>query len=235
MLETLLIVAINLIPVLFWFWWFEGRDPIPEPRALLLRTFAYGAVGYVLATLLELDVLRLLGLSAASVLMVMIIAALEEAIKYLAASTILRHSDFDELIDGLIYATVATLGFAFLENVMYGIQYGLGSTFLLRGLLTTLAHVLFAAPWGVAMAVKKFIGGRYLLRSALLLSMVLHGAFNFLLLEQQKNPWYLLPILGLFASMYLLTLNYYRTTLRRNRNRIHGGRMLEKVAMNDER
>jgi len=228
MLETLLIVAINLIPVLFWFWWFEGRDPIPEPRALLLRTFAYGAVGYVLATLLELDVLRLLGLPAASILMVLIIAALEEGIKYLAASTIVRHSDFDELIDGLIYATVAALGFAFFENVMYGIQYGLGSTFLLRGVLTTLAHVLFAAPWGVAMAVKKFIGGRYLLRSALLLSMVLHGAFNFLLLEQQKNAWYLLPILGLFVTMYLLTLNYYRTTLKRNRNRIHGGRMLER-------
>ncbi len=228
MLQTLLIITINLIPVLFWFWWFEGRDPIPEPRALLLRTFAYGAVGYVLATLLELDVLRLLGIPAASVLMVLIIAALEEAIKYLAASTILRHSDFDELIDGLIYATVAALGFAFFENVMYGLKYGLGSTFLLRGALTTLAHVLFAAPWGVAMAVKKFIGGRYLLRSALLLSMVLHGAFNLLLLEQQKNVWYLLPILALFVSMYLLTLSYYRTILKRNRNRIHGVRMLER-------
>jgi len=61
-----------------------------------------------------------------------------------------------------------------------------------------------------------------------LLSMVLHGAFNFLLLEQQKNAWYLLPILGLFVTMYLLTLNYYRTTLKRNRNRIHGARMLER-------
>lgn len=219
-LELLLIVVLNLIPIGFWFWFFEGRDPIPEPRELLLRTFGWGVLGFVVAIVFEYD-LRQFGLVATSLWSVLSVSIIEEVIKYGAAATIVKHSDFDELIDGLVYATAAALGFAFLENIVYGYQFGLGATFILRGVLTTLAHVLFAAPWGVAMAVKKFIGGKNLIRQSLLLSVVFHTAFNWLLLKQQTQPWMLLPIFALFISMYALTGYYYRSILRTNKSRIH--------------
>jgi protease PrsW len=219
-LELLLIILLNLIPIGFWFWFFEGRDPIPEPRELLLRTFGWGVLACVVAMVFEYD-LEQFGLVSTSLWTLLCVSIIEEVVKYGAAATIIKHSDFDELIDGLVYATVAALGFAFLENIIYGYRFGLQTTFLLRGVLTTLAHVLFAAPWGVAMAVKKFIGGKNLIRQSLLLSIVFHTAFNWLLLQQETQPWFLVLILVLFISMYTLTSYYYRSILRTRRGRIH--------------
>lgn len=54
MIGAIGILLLNILPIVFWFWWFERRDPIPEPRLLLLRTFGYGALALCGAALIEM-------------------------------------------------------------------------------------------------------------------------------------------------------------------------------------
>ncbi|MBB6099333.1 RsiW-degrading membrane proteinase PrsW (M82 family) [Deinobacterium chartae] len=207
MLQFLALLALSLIPVAFWFWFFERLDPDPEPRRLLLRTFFYGAMAFVLAALFEFS---LRSFFSSLIVLYALSGIIEEAVKYLAASTIYRDKHFDLPSDGLVYAATAALGFAFLENLLYGLRYGL-EVALLRGVLTTLGHVLFAMPWGFAMAVKKFEGKRGVIQRWLGLSMVLHAAFNLVLL-QQFSVWMVVPMALLLLVMILLTRNFYRMT-----------------------
>lgn len=137
-------------------------------------------------------------------------AVIEELLKYTAASTIFDHPDFDEPVDGLIYAASASLGFAFIENIIYSIDFNWQTT-LLRGSITTLGHVLFSLPWGFAMSLKKF--GRGQLRYAFVLSIVLHTVLNVVMFYQQPNVIWLLALLVTMVGMYLLSQSLFKRIL----------------------
>ena len=195
------VAALTFAPALFWLWFFARRDVNREPAALLARTFLWGAAMLVPAVLLE---------RAAGVAAVVLVGAIEEAAKYAAASSVSRHRHFDEPVDGLVYAAAAALGFATLENVLYVATHGAGVLWV-RGPVTTLAHVLFSAPWGYAMAVKRFRGGRGVLRRGLLVGALLHTVFNVFLLGGGVSgfEWLLVPFVPLMVVMWLLTNRYY--------------------------
>jgi RsiW-degrading membrane proteinase PrsW (M82 family) len=106
-LSVTLLIA-TLLPAAFWFWLFARRDVHPEPAWLLWRTFGYGALAWVLAASLELSFSSL----SVTWLVILLAAFVEEGAKLLAASTAVRERDFDEPIDGLIYAVTAALAFA---------------------------------------------------------------------------------------------------------------------------
>ena len=55
--------------------------------------------------------------------------------------------EFDELMDGIVYGAVASLGFATLENIMYCIDGGL-SVVAIRALTAVPAHASFGAIMG---------------------------------------------------------------------------------------
>jgi RsiW-degrading membrane proteinase PrsW (M82 family) len=64
--------------------------------------------------------------------------------------------EFDGVVDGIIYATFAALGFAAVENVVYYARAGTGhasvdltSIFILRGVVTPWAHPLFTSMTGI--------------------------------------------------------------------------------------
>jgi protease PrsW len=199
--------AIALAPALFWFWFFARRDRNPEPAWLLLRTFAWGMAMVLPAVLLESAIEGAFGMMAVFLL----VGLIEEGCKFLAALSVVKRQEFDEPIDGLIYATAAALGFATLENVLYLMNHGAGLIFV-RGSISTLGHILFAGTWGYAMSLKRFSGGRYLLRRGWLLAALLHTIFNSLLLGaggETGLEWLLLPFVGLMIVMWRLTGFYY--------------------------
>jgi RsiW-degrading membrane proteinase PrsW (M82 family) len=199
------IVGIAFAPALFWFWFFARRDRNPEPAQLLLRTFAWGAVMVLPAAILEVSLEGVIGTLA-----FFMVGPIEELAKFVAARNIARNKAFDEPVDGLIYATAAALGFATLENVLYMIQFG-ADVILVRGPLSTLGHILFAMPWGYAMAYKRFRGGRWVLRRGLALGAVLHGLFNLFLMAggTEGLEWLLLPFVPLMIVMWRLSNRYY--------------------------
>jgi protease PrsW len=199
--------ALALAPALFWFWFFARRDIHPEPTWLLLRTFAWGMAMVIPAALLEVGISSAFG----ATVMFLCVGIIEEGCKLLAALSVAKRHEFDEPIDGLIYATAAALGFATLENAFYLLEHG-ASLILIRGPISTLGHILFASAWGYAMSLRRFSTGRFLLRRGWLLAALMHTVFNFLLLGAGGNTgleWLLLPFIGLMIVMWRLTGSYY--------------------------
>jgi RsiW-degrading membrane proteinase PrsW (M82 family) len=85
-----------------------------------------------------------------------VVAVPEELAKFMVVYTLTRRNKhFNEQIDGIIYAAAAALGFATFENIFFITDVG-EFIILLRGPVSALAHVLFAAMWGASLGFAKF-------------------------------------------------------------------------------
>ena len=195
-----LLLGITLLPTGFWLWLFVRRDAHPEPPGLLLRTFAYGSLAWALSAALELGLSAIAGAAG-----ILILGALvEEGAKLLAASTAAYEREFDEPMDGLIYAVMAALGFSLPENLAYGLQYG-AEVAVWHSVVTTLAHALFSAPLGYGLARARFSRNPRWLVYGLLTASALHVVFNGLLTE--VSGWWPLPLLVLTLLLLFLLVD----------------------------
>ncbi|RCW40172.1 RsiW-degrading membrane proteinase PrsW (M82 family) [Halopolyspora algeriensis] len=141
----------------------------PEPPRLLLGAFLWGAGGATACALLLNDAMTgfgsfLFGGDATVVFTLVVTAPLiEEAAKalFVMALWFRRRSEFNGLVDGIVYAALAAAGFAFTENIFYFgqafAQGGVGSVgggviavFILRGILSPFSHPLFSAMVGIS-------------------------------------------------------------------------------------
>ncbi|MFR9728194.1 PrsW family intramembrane metalloprotease [Saccharopolyspora sp. MS10] len=138
----------------------------PEPRVLLVLAFAWGAgvaiVGsFIVNTLSGSMLLPLYGERLAGVLTASVVApVVEESFKgfFLLLMLWFRRFEIDGPTDGLVYAALCALGFAFVENVLY-YQNGLlddgggvAAIVLVRGVIAPLGHPIYTAMTGLAVA-----------------------------------------------------------------------------------
>lgn len=153
--------------VIFTFLWIDRWEP--EPPKILLLTFAWGACVATLTALLINDTAVavgdiLLGAgSGAKVGAVVSAPLVEEALKAVPVVAILwwYAHEFDGVVDGIVYAGFSAAGFAFTENIYYfgrafaehgfgdGMQSGVLSVFIVRGVLSPFAHPLFTVLIGI--------------------------------------------------------------------------------------
>ncbi|SDK74163.1 Membrane proteinase PrsW, cleaves anti-sigma factor RsiW, M82 family [Cryobacterium psychrotolerans] len=167
LLVSLLLALIPLTAVLFAVRWIDRWDP--EPRPALWFAFLWGAgVSVVTALIFDLGVQLTIRASGGELvgndLVTGVVQApiVEEAAKgfgvLLIFWAIRRH--FDGPVDGIVYAATIAAGFAFSENIQYfgtamadGGPGVLGVTFLLRGVFSPFAHVMFTACTGLALGI----------------------------------------------------------------------------------
>lgn len=155
---------IPLVIVLLSIRWIDRWEP--EPRAALLFALLWGAgVSVVVALAVDLGVqvgAYFTGGEPNDVLQAVVQAPLvEEIAKGLGVLLVLLAGRrwFDGPVDGLVYAATVAAGFAFTENVLYfATELAQGgssivSIFVLRGLFSPFAHVLFTACTGLALGV----------------------------------------------------------------------------------
>jgi hypothetical protein len=73
--------------------------------------------------------------------------------------------EFDGVVDGIIYATFAAIGFAATENVIYylrgGLQGQMSEIFVLRGILTPWLHPLFTSMTGIGLGIAREHGATW--------------------------------------------------------------------------
>ena len=146
-----------VVPSLLWLDRFEA-----EPTALLLFAFGWGAVVATFVALVvnsySLVLLQDAGtdVSAAAVF---VAPWVEETLQGLVVLLVLlwRRREFDGVVDGIVYAGLAGVGFAFTENVLYlgrALQEsgtsGLAVTFVLRGVFGPFAHPMSVVGLGSA-------------------------------------------------------------------------------------
>jgi RsiW-degrading membrane proteinase PrsW (M82 family) len=168
-----------ILPLLFWAGYHYYKDRhLPEPVSRLLLTFAFGVGAFYLSGLMyvaldlvdlrydafELADTNLPGLFAYSILA---IGSIEEFAKLLPFLLFVIHfRDFNEPIDGIIYASFIALGFATLENIQY--LHGVtGWEAWARGFAGPLVHIVFASIWGY------YIGRAFLCKRARTLTIIL--------------------------------------------------------------
>jgi RsiW-degrading membrane proteinase PrsW (M82 family) len=177
----------------------------PEPRHLLLKSFFLGALATAPALLLEnwlIDGNQTLEALPLAVKAFLFIALVEEACKFAATYFFAyKHPEFNEPFDGITYAVMVAMGFATAENIIYVFNHGLGVGFL-RMFTAVPAHAFFGIIQGYFMGMAKFRHtGGWLLWTGLLLSILLHGVYDFSLLKSDE------PIL-IFGAIASLALGY---------------------------
>lgn len=130
-MSTMLLIA-ALLPAIVLLLYVYHKDTVEkEPPKLIIRVFLLGVVAGPIAAIVETVLMNAFesALPAGLALLVLEyfvgVAAVEEALKYLALSTIKNNPAFNYVFDGIVYAVAAALGFAALENVLYVLDGGL--------------------------------------------------------------------------------------------------------------
>ncbi len=138
-----------------------------------------------------------------------VVALSEEFAKFFFLRYILfKRKEFNEPMDGIVYAVMIGMGFASFENVLYVAQHGLGVA-LFRMVTAIPAHAVFAVTMGYHVGLAKFdtTHTNELMRKGLIYPILLHGAYDFLLIQQSIPLLSILAFVGLsFSVRYVLSI-----------------------------
>lgn len=199
-----LALGLGVAPALFWLWYYYRKDKYElEPQKLIVRAFLLGTLAVIPAGVLEfainlfLPFLERPDVASLAIGMFLVVGPVEELAKFITVrATIYRDPEFDEVMDGVVYAASAALGFAALENVAYVarrlIEEGLGSglgTAAVRAILTTPGHVAFSGTWGYYLGLYKVRTAQkgtpahkgWVVWKGLIPASLMHGAWNFII------------------------------------------------------
>jgi RsiW-degrading membrane proteinase PrsW (M82 family) len=160
-----------------------------EPPHLLLFAFIWGATGGVVLALLLYGIAR--GLAAPDFFLIYLSAPIfEEGAKALVivAIYVRKRTEFDGIVDGIVYASMAGLGFAAMENILYysdayleGYE-ALQTTWIVRGLISPFAHPFFTSATGIGFGIARYARDRATRiiapAAGWLVSIWLHAAWN---------------------------------------------------------
>lgn len=192
------LAVVPLAVVFFTVRWIDRWEP--EPRLAVVFAFLWGAgVAVLLALIVGAEIENVIaalgGPGPAYEFFSAAIQApiVEEAGKALGVLVLFwvarRH--FDGPIDGLVYAAWIAGGFAFTENILYfgselinidGDGTAIYQMFLVRGLMSPFAHVMFTACTGIALGFAARSKSRSaavgIFAAGLALAMALHALWN---------------------------------------------------------
>ena len=206
MLYYLLLLGIAILPVIILMIFIYRQDKYQkEPIKSLIKAFIGGMLS------IPIDILIVTGIDAAlngtAISNTVFFSAFleagipEELSKFLIFMFFIwNDKNFDEYFDGIVYATFIGLGFACVENIEYVFSYGF-QTGVVRALLSVPGHFLFGVVMGYFLSMAKFHPekrGTYMI-SGLLLAMLAHGLFDWLLMVAS-----VLPLVG--GIIYLVFL-----------------------------
>lgn len=189
-----LLIFLAIAPGFFWLWYFWHRDRLqPEPRALLLRVFAAGALVTIPVAFIEHPFSGPLG-------PVLVGPIVEETAKFLIVFFgVYRSLEFRQPMDGIVFAAAAALGFATAENINYVLQASPHGTGLyvaaLRAFFSVPGHALWACLWGYGLGRLKPLGwprGEAFVAAGLGAAMLSHGLFNLGSTTAGWSQWMLL-------------------------------------------
>ena len=194
-----LLAFIPLIGVVAAIRWVDRWEPEPWPA--LAVALGWGAsVAVIVALLLNSGAMLVISVlsdaeSASTAGAVLVAPVVEELIKGFGVLLIFGvwRRYFDGPVDGVVYAGMVAAGFAFVENILYfgqtivasSGQVGGGSAvltvFVLRGLVSPFAHVVFTVCVGLALGLASRRGGNawmWAFPLGLIVAILLHGLWN---------------------------------------------------------
>ncbi len=204
-LSFILAAAPALLLVRYYYRQDRGR---PEPKRLVIKIFLFGVVAAFVAIPLEMLMSVFQGLFAGFPLLYIlfkafIVAALVE--EYLKLTIVrlfaYRNPKFDEIMDGVVYTVMASLGFACMENILY-VTGGSLWTALSRAVTAIPLHATASGLMGYYVGLAKFASSpeleRALMNRGLRTAIFIHGTYDFLLFS--------IPVLGPLPAVGIVPL-----------------------------
>lgn len=181
---ALLLIAISILPVVLLMIYIYKQDKYEkEPVKLLALTFLGGCFGVIILDLILVYLINAIWESETVFYSAFMEAGFPEELSKLTILYLIiwKNKNFNELMDGIVYATFVSLGFACTENIMYVFSNGFG-TGVMRAIISVPGHFLFGVLMGYFFGLAKFSNEKTLL---LLLSFLVpacaHGLFDWLL------------------------------------------------------
>ena len=122
------------------------------------------------------------------------------------------HKEFDEIYDGLVYSVFVSLGFAFIENILYVLVNNSIATAIVRAICAVPSHACDAIFMGYHISVAKQQSiyknkrqeKRHLLLSIIMPTLI-HGIYDFCLLSGYKSL--IIVFLIFVVVMYFISIN----------------------------
>ncbi len=207
--SVLLLLALAFAPGVYLAIIIYGKDKVePEPKLILLKAFLLGAISIVPAWFIETYLTKKLdfeelGIWNAVISAFFVIALTEELGKFLMVRFhAYRLNDFNEPFDGIIYTVFVGLGFATAENVGYVLNHGF-QIGVVRMFTAVPAHYAFAVIMGYYVGKAKFEPENRLMHmiKAVLFATLLHGAYDFFIIQQNYPALGFLTLGVLFMSI----------------------------------
>ena len=185
----------------------------PEPKGLIVKIFFLGILSIIPAILLELAVSTLQDLVSwwrlgYYLFKAFVVAAIcEELIKLWVVKTVAYNNvHFDEVMDGVVYTIVASLGFACMENILYVLDRG-WTVAVLRAFTAVPMHAVCSGMMGYYIGKAKFTSEKaeesILIKRGFWIAVGIHGLYDFLLFS--------VPVFGIviaFGVIPLLILSF---------------------------
>jgi protease PrsW len=205
-MEIILLFGISILPALFLLWYYDRYDNArPEPRKMLWKAFKWGIIATLFAGVIEQNLFEIIGSSLtnhylrAFVISFVVAALTEEALKLFVLRKIIWGSKhFDEIMDGIIYAVAASLGFATLENLFYVFEGGIEIGFA-RAALAVPAHALFSGIMGYYIGKAKKVRlpweAKKFVFHGFTLAVLYHGLYDFFLMTGSTMVFFVVPLL----------------------------------------
>lgn len=209
----MIILGLTLAPIFAIIFFVYLKDEYDkEPMKHLVISFLLGCISVIPAMVLEYSAAVAYpddptNLMNTAIWAFIIIAGSEELSKFIMLRFYaFRQKEFDEPYDGIVYGVIVSLGFAAIENVMYVYSGGGGlSVALLRMFTAVPAHASFGVIMGYYVGLAwqhKDQSFQYLTRG-LLVAILLHGVYDFFLIQQNFPAFALFSFIGLFISVRL--------------------------------
>ena len=160
------LAAVPVVPLVLCYLWLDRYEP--EPRRLLLLGLVWGAFAATFGALVVQGIGGLFAGVTDNVELALLAPVTEEFSKglFLILLLLWRRAELDGILDGIVYAGMVGVGFAFTENNLYlGAAYngtdgmgpgglvGVTSTFVVRCLFSPFAHPLFTAFTGIGVGI----------------------------------------------------------------------------------
>ena len=194
--ETYVIASIILavMPAMVLLTYYAGKDKgEKEPKPLMRKAFFWGILAIIPVIIAEFLLFKGFALITQNTYLIafvtpfILIALPEELAKFAVVKRIAyNHPKFNEVMDGITYTILASMGFAVFENLSYTYQYGMDIA-LMRSITAVPAHALFSGIMGYYIGYAKFIPDKKKSRNTLIKGLIagifLHGLYDFLVMS----------------------------------------------------
>lgn len=214
-------IIFGVLPSFIWLLFYLRKDVHPEPKRMVIKIFFWGMLAAFPAILLEMgarDLIKEFDFSLISKIFYwfLSVALVEEFLKYLVVrDKVLKNPEFNEPVDAMLYMIISGLGFAASENILVFLSQKLLflpleetlSLLIFRFFSATFLHALASAVIGYFLALY-FFKKQGAIIFGLGISTLLHGLYNFSIMEAEGNLRIIIPLAILITLAFAVSLGF---------------------------